>query len=148
MNVKDFIKKHSKGPDRWICYCEAMIARDGTIYEAVPSHQEFLVGKAVRELGMTRAQLWAGMSIEYSPVHLLSQVLGLIPVWHRFGLASAEDMDNQAVLDTVTALQEAGLLSRAFRFMPNHELETFRERTGYAGNSPAEFGAFIRKGAA
>ena len=148
MDVKEFIEKHARGRDRWICYCEAMIARDGTIYEAVPSHQQFLIREAVRTLGVTKAQLWDGIGPAYSPVHLLAQVLGFVPIWYRFGIASREDMDNPAVLDTVMALQEAGLLPKAFGFIPNRELDIFRERTGFAGKTPADFGDYLREKAA
>lgn len=68
---------------------EVMISVDGTVYYAHPSHQEFLIAKAMERLGCSRDELFDMCPPEYHfdfMNWLIMQSGGYIPVWPRFFL--------------------------------------------------------------
>ena len=129
MKAEEFIKKHGRqGTEPWIHYCEAMVDQNGEVYEAVPSHQEFLIKTAMKKFGLTRRELYEQIPPEYSPLHLLAELLGFVPIWYRFGLASPHDEGRTG--QTIEALKGAGLLAASFGLMPNREFQIYKERNG------------------
>ena len=68
-------------------YLEVMLAPDGTIHYAVPSHQEFLINKVCEIRGWSRVVLMYACPPEYYFNFLdwlISESGGYIPVWERF----------------------------------------------------------------
>ena len=68
-------------------YLEVMIAPDGTIHYAVPSHQEFLIWKAMERSGITRDQVMDACPKEFYGNFidwLIPQSGGYVPVWEKF----------------------------------------------------------------
>lgn len=66
---------------------EVMIAADGTIYYARPSHQEFLIRKAMERNHCSRDELMEKCPQEYHAnfmVWLIEESGGYIPVWRKF----------------------------------------------------------------
>lgn len=65
---------------------EVMIATDGTVEYALPSHQEFLIEKAMQRHNWTRDQLMDACPPEYHYdflAWLIPESGGYIPVWER-----------------------------------------------------------------
>lgn len=63
---------------------EVMIFPDGTIEYALPSHQEFLVNRAMKLQGWTRDELWDACPPEYYTdvlTWLIPLAGGCVPVW-------------------------------------------------------------------
>lgn len=67
-------------------YLEIMIAPDGTVEYAVPSHQEYLIGKAIQRHNCTREELYAACPREYYCdflTWLIEESGGYVPVWEK-----------------------------------------------------------------
>jgi len=73
----------------FIDYLEVMLDVDGVVHYAIPSHQEFLIKKAMERNHWTRTQL---MNVCPREMHtrflewLIDQSGGYIPVWQNFVL--------------------------------------------------------------
>lgn len=90
-------------------YLEVMIDVDGVVHYAVPSHQEFLIKKAMERNHWTRTQLedscpqeMRGRFLEW----LIDQSGGYIPVWQNFVLNYSLNVKQVA---TLKRLKLAGL---------------------------------------
>lgn len=88
---------------------EVMIAKDGTIYYAEPSHQEFLIAKAMVQNKMTREELMDACPPEYYANFmdwLIPMSGGYIPVW-EIGVLDVSITKEQA--SALRRLKMAGL---------------------------------------
>lgn len=73
----------------FIDYFEVMLDTEGAVYYALPSHQEFLIGRAMERNHWTREELEAACPQEMYGSFLewmISQSGGYIPVWKNFVL--------------------------------------------------------------
>lgn len=94
-------------------YLEVMIAPDGTIAYAVPSHQEYLITKAARRHNCTREELYSLCPEEYYcdfMTWLIGESGGYIPVWESCVYAPTMTTQQQAALKK---LKIAGLYKGA-----------------------------------
>ena len=70
---------------------EVIIGKDGTIYYARPSHQEFLIRQAMEKEKCTRDELFDKCPEEYY-YNLMNWLVdisgGFIPVWEKFFIAN------------------------------------------------------------
>lgn len=74
ITAKEYVKKHNH-----INYCEVIIARDGLIAEAHPSHVEFLRMYA----GLTNEDvLNLDKDMLYTPIDVLLKYTGCVAVWY------------------------------------------------------------------
>lgn len=67
-------------------YLEVMVAPDGTIEYAVPSHQEYLINRAAKRHNCTREELYDLCPKEYYCdflTWLIGESGGYIPVWEK-----------------------------------------------------------------
>jgi len=105
---------------------EVMIAPDGTVEYALPSHQEFLVNKAMELQGWTRDELWAACPPEYH-YNVLEWLIplagGYIPVWPQ-GILEYPLTKKQVA--SLRKLKLAGLY-RGYIPKPTHPLPTTQE---------------------
>ena len=90
-------------------YFEVMLDVDGVVHYAVPSHQEFLIQKAMERNHWTREQLIAACPPEMQGWFLewlIQESGGYIPVWQKFVLNFS--LNEQQIL-TLEQLKAAGL---------------------------------------
>ena len=80
-------------------YLEVMVAPDGTIAYAVPSHQEYLIEKAVQRHNCTREELYSLCPEEY-----------YVPVWEKYVYAPMMTTQQRTALKK---LKMAGLYKGA-----------------------------------
>lgn len=88
---------------------EVMIAPDGSVFYAQPSHQEFLINKAMKVRHCTRDELMDACPPEYYLDFmnwLIPQSGGFIPVWERGILNYPLTKEQRA---TLRRLKMAGL---------------------------------------
>ena len=100
------IETHKK---HFIHYLEVMLAPDGSIHYAVPSHQEFLIQKAMQRCCCTRQELDDACPPEYYFDFLrwlIPESGGYIPVWENFVFDYPLNDNQYAAL---CKLQSAGL---------------------------------------
>ena len=80
---------------------EVMIGKDGTVYYARPSHQEFLIEKAVEKEKCTRDELFDMCPAEYH-CRFMNWLIdisgGFIPVWRKFFVANELTKEQQNAL--------------------------------------------------
>ena len=84
------IETHKK---TFVNYLEVVIREDGTIEYAVPSHQEKLINIAMKNLGVTRMQLYAMCPAEYmfSVCEWLCEITNCISVWNDYCVGVPND---------------------------------------------------------
>lgn len=102
----------------FVDYLEVMIAPDGTIEYAVPSHQEYLINKATQRRNCTREELYAACPREYYCdflTWLIGESGGYIPVWRNQVYAPSATSQQRAALKKlkVFGLYKGPLLKKA-----------------------------------
>ena len=82
------IEKHK---EKYVNYLEVLIAKDGKIMYAVPSHQEKAVALACEALGKSRKEVERLCPAEYHYDYMtwLLMQSGAIAVWNEFVIAPA-----------------------------------------------------------
>lgn len=68
----------------FVNYLEVIIDQEGVVHYAVPSHQEWLINKAIDVLGLSsREELYDECPDEYalSPMEWLTEVTGCVSIW-------------------------------------------------------------------
>lgn len=104
------IELHKK---TFIDYFEVVLDVEGVVHYAVPSHQEFLIQKAMERNHWTREQLIAACPPEMQGWFLewlIQESGGYIPVWQNFVL---DYPLNTRQLQTLAELKEEGLFCGA-----------------------------------
>lgn len=88
-------------------YLEIVIAEDGTIMYATPSHQEKVIRIACEKLQITRSELEKRCPKEYYFNYMawLCKVSGCVALWDK----RMEGFANQKQQDSIQKLMEAGL---------------------------------------
>lgn len=97
----------------FIDYFEVVLDVEGVVHYAVPSHQEFLIQKAMERNHWTREQLIAACPPEMQGWFLewlIQESGGYIPVWQNFVL---DYPLNTRQLQTLAELKEEGLFCGA-----------------------------------
>ena len=90
------IETHKK---TFVNYLEVIIREDGTVEYAVPSHQEKLIGIAMKQLGLTRMQLYAMCPREYmfDVCEWLCKITNCISVWNDYCVGLPNDVQARAL---------------------------------------------------
>lgn len=65
------------------CYLEVIIDEVGTVHYAVPSHQEWLIQKACKQLTISREELYDSCPPDYyfDVIVWLTKITGCVAVW-------------------------------------------------------------------
>lgn len=74
LDVDTFIKKHTH-----ICYCEAIVNREGLICYVKPNHIQTII----RLLGKTEEEIYKEMPVSETPIEWLVNRSGFIAVWYE-----------------------------------------------------------------
>lgn len=80
--------------EAFVHYLEVVIREDGTVEYAVPSHQEKLIGIAMKKLGVTRQELYDMCPPEYmfDVCAWLCKITGCVSVWSEFYIGEPNDV--------------------------------------------------------
>ena len=113
MTVEEFIDKHGENSqDRWINHCEIMIDKDGNIYEARPSHQEWSLLKFRDIIGAKdQVEAYAAIPQDVDTNEYLREYLEVVYVWYDFTYGYLGYKLNDKIIDVVKKLQDNGLLN-------------------------------------
>lgn len=113
MLVDDFIAKHnSLGSEPWLGYCEAIITENGHIFEAIPSHQEWMIRYAMKKLGVSRDELNIIIPKYASPVYYIVERFNLISLWYNFAIVPPEYYNNDDMINTLSKLITSDLVDK------------------------------------
>lgn len=85
------LETHKKA---FVNYLEVIIREDGTVEYAVPSHQEKLIGIAMKTLGVTRKELYDMCPPEYmfDVIKWLCEITKCVSVWNEFYMGEPNEV--------------------------------------------------------
>lgn len=127
MDVKDFIEEYGK---EWKNYCEIIIDKNGKIYLARPSHQQFLIYYMSVIEGITGKEVIDKIPINFSPLHIIVDRYKLVSVWYEGGIGYSGVRLNRKIMTTIKKLKIAKLLSKDFSIYETNEYEVYLKRGG------------------
>ena len=111
MTGDEFIKKHGMGSkEHWINYCEVVITQCGEIFEAVPSHSEWLYRYAQNSLNCTRNGLYDMIPVWASPLHWIAERFDLLVLWYGYGVGSERIINSKEIKSVLKKLKLEGLV--------------------------------------
>lgn len=98
------IETHKK---TFINYLEVIVAEDGTVMYAVPSHQRKLIAMACEKLDVTEERLHELVPQEYhfDVMDWLMEITGAVAIWNDFMQGFANEKQQKAIQE----LADAGL---------------------------------------
>ena len=104
-DFEEHVKIHIK-------YCEVLIEEDGTIYYAVPSHQEGLIAIACYKKNMTRKELNDSVPLDYyfNMLEWLTMETKVVAVWNEFYIGIPNEKQSKSLND----LRAAGIYLGTF----------------------------------
>ena len=86
VDIVSFIKNH-----KHICYCEAIIDKDGKIAYVRPSHVETLI----RETGKSRDEINNLMPLDAAPIKWLIDYTGCVSVWYDYFIIPTQGLTKE-----------------------------------------------------
>lgn len=140
MKVEEFIKLHhpENGSESWISYCEAIITKDGEIYEAVPSHERKLIELMAYTLEVDEENIIHCIKPDSSPAHYIISRMKYVSIWYDFGIAYAGYLDNPRIVDVLEKLEKSGLIApfsyMNYQMTTEYHLQRYKERHGWYEN--------------
>lgn len=114
MNIKDFIDQHDH-----INYCEAIIAPDGNIEYAYPSHEQYLITKSNKTID----QLKKIIPFYANYMHWLLGYTGCICVWYDRLLSPINYTTAQ--VNTIRQLIKQNIITKYPTFEITNEFEYY-----------------------
>ena len=80
--------------EAFVNYLEVVIRENGDVEYAVPSHQEKLIGIAMKKLGVTRQEIYDMCPREYmfDVCKWLCGLTGCVSVWNEFYIGEPNEM--------------------------------------------------------
>ena len=112
MLINDFIKLHDRnnGSKPWTNYCEAIYI-DGEIFDAVPSHQYFLLNYICKKYNTTFNELNKEIPAYSSVVSYLAEKYKAIVLWYNMAKVYPYAFNNKEISNLFIELIKSGLLS-------------------------------------
>jgi len=123
----------------FVNYLEVIIDQEGVVHYAVPSHQEWLINKAIVVLGLSsREELYDECPDEYalSPMEWLTEVTGCVSVWddHFIGNPTNKQIKTMRELKDASIYRgEIPLTKIEFQNMSDKMPELLVDSSSYPG---------------